>query len=221
MCRFLIIKSKTQINLVDILNQFALACEKSIAPDGERQRDGFGNAWRENGKWNNKKSLLPIWEEENVLKDIPETSLLVVHARGSGFEKDRGIIDYNEPFIEGDICFVFNGMIRGVKIKRKLEGRIGSQKIFSLTKEKLDKRNSKEVLEYIKTTVLNNSEKIEGMNIGLVDDEEITALCQYSDNKDYYTLNYCHNTNLIMISSEAFGDYDWKQFKRGEVKTFK
>jgi len=221
MCRFLIVKSKNKINAVDLLSQFALICEKSIAPDGERQKDGFGVAWKKNGKWNIQKSLSPIWEGSNILSNIPETNLLVIHARGSGFGKDRGNIDFNEPFIDGEICFVFNGIIRGVRIRRKLEGKIGSQKIFSLVKDELINNSLEAALNAVKKIILNNSQKIEGMNIGLIKDGEISVLCQYSDNKEYYSLQYHQDNNLTMVSSEAFGNYDWKQFKKGEIKTFK
>lgn len=220
MCRFLVIKSKNKINPIGLLNQFASICKKSIAPDGERQRDGFGIAWKEKGSWKIKKSLTPIWETQNLFHQIPETNLLVAHARGAGFEKDRGIIDYNEPFIDGDLCFVFNGMIRGVKIKRKLEGKIGSQKLFSLVKDELKNKNSSDVLKLVNETVLSNSKKIEGMNIGLIKDGKISALCQYSGNKDYYALKYYKGTDLTIISSETFGSFSWQQFKKGQIKNF-
>lgn len=219
MCRFLIVKSKTQINPVDLLNQFALVCEKSIAPDGEKQKDGFGIAWQENNKWKIKKSLSPIWIGQNVFQEIPTTKLLVVHARGSGFEKDRGNIHFNEPFINGDLCFVFNGIIRGVKIKRNLEGKIGSQKLFSLVKEVI-KEEKQEVLSEINKLMLENSGKIEGMNIGIVKEGKISVLCQYSENKDYYSLYSFQDRNITIISSETFGNYRWKMFKKGEIKIF-
>lgn len=220
MCRFLIIKSKIKFNPQNFLNSFSTTCEKSVAPDGERQRDGYGVAWHENGIWKAKKSLVPIWEAENACVNIPETNLLVVHARGAGFEKDRGIIDYNEPFIDGDLCFVFNGLVKGVKIKRRLEGEIGSQKLFSLIKEELKNKNLNSVLKFVKKLMLNNSGKIEGMNIGLIKGDEIAVLCQYSDNAKYYSLHFYQAPDLLLVSSEPFGNYDWKKFKKGEVKTF-
>src|SRR3989344_1905586 len=220
MCRFLIVKSKNKINPKELLKSFALACQKSVAPDGELQKDGYGIAWYDSKIWQLKKSLAPIWEEQDSFERIPETNILIAHARGAGFDKDRGCIDFNEPFIEGKLCFVFNGIIRGVSIKRKLEGKIGSQKLFSLIKAEFKDKNSDDVLKFVNKIILSNSEKIEGMNIGLVKDGEISALCQYYDNKDYYSLQYYQNKNLTIVSSEAFGGFDWKQFKKGEVKTF-
>jgi len=220
MCRFFIVKSNTQINPVDLLNQFALVCEKSIAPDGERQRDGFGIAWQENWSFKTIKSLAPIWNKQSLFEQIPETDLLVAHARGAGFEGDKGEINFNEPFIDGDLCFVFNGIIRGVKIRRKLDGEIGSQKLFSLIKEEIKNYSWDKVLDLVKKMMLNSSKKIEGMNIGLIQNGEISVLCQYSDNKDYYTLQYYEGPDLTIISSEPFGNYNWKQFKKGEIKTF-
>lgn len=140
MCRFLIIKSKKKIKPAKLLKEFALMCKKSLAPDGELQKDGYGIAWYDGKTWQLKKSLAPIWEEQDLFGEIPETNLLAAHARGAGFDEDRGDIDFNEPFIYGDLCFIFNGMIRGVRLNRKLEGKIGSQKLFSLIKSQSKKK---------------------------------------------------------------------------------
>lgn len=58
------------------------------------------------------------------------------------------------------------------------------------------------------------------MNIGLINSEKISVLCQYSKNKDYYKLKYYQDTNLTMVSSETFGSYTWRQFNQGEIKIF-
>lgn len=217
MCRFLIVKSKNKINPEELLKSFALACQKSVAPDGELQKDGYGIAWHDGKSWQLKKSLSPMWEEQDLFEQIPVTNLLVVHARGSGFEKHRGYLEFNEPFIDGSLCFVFNGMIRGVKLKKKVPGKIGSQKILSLIKEE---KEIDQALKSVQKSILENSREIEGMNIGLIKKDKISVLCQYSTNEDYYTLQYYQDVDLLMVSSEVFGGYDWKHFKKGEVKTF-
>ena len=221
MCRFLIVKSRKKFEPEVLVNLFAMACKNSIAPDGELQRDGYGITWKENQHWKTQKSLFPIWEERNQFKAIPETKLLVVHARGAGFSEDRGNIDFNEPFVDGGLCFVFNGFIRKVKLRLKLKGIIGSQKMLSLLKLYLKNNTLKNTLRIAKELMIKNSEKIEGMNIGLIKDEEVSVLCQYSDNKDYYTLHYYEDSSLLIISSQIFGNYDWKHFKKGETKIFR
>ncbi len=220
MCRFLIVKSKNKINPEELLKSFALACQKSVAPDGELQKDGYGIAWHDDKTWQLKKSLAPVWEEQDLFKQIPETNLLVVHARSSGFANDKDNIDYNQPFIDGPLCFVFNGMIRKISLNLPLEGKIGSQKLFSLIKLQLKKHKVDAVLNEVNKLVLNKAEKIEGMNIGLIKGNRIHVLCQYLDNKSYFSLNYYQDKNLTIISSETFSPYSWMTMKKGESKVF-
>jgi len=219
MCRFLIVKSKDKIRPENFLKPFSEVTQKSVAPDGETQKDGFGIAWKNNGKWEVQKSLKPIWEEHDTFEKIPETDFLVAHARGAGFAQDRGEIEYNEPFIEGDSCFVFNGIIRKVKLDMTLEGKIGSQKIFSLLKMYF-KKNPDTALQTVNDLILEKSEKIEGMNIGLITKDKIYVLNQYDSNEDYYGLHYFENERQTIISSEKFGDYKWNKFKKGKVHVF-
>lgn len=220
MCRFLIVKSKEEINPVDFLNPLSDLSEKSVAPNGDRQWDGWGIAWRENDKWEVKKSLKPMWEDKEIFGQIPRTDMLVAHARGSGFIKDTGEIEFNQPFIDGDICYVFNGTIYKVKLAIPLIGKIGSQKIFSLIKFELEKSEPQEVLKTVDKLILRNSEKVEGMNIGLVMGDKIYALNEYTDHADYYALYYFESPDLTMVSSEPFGSFDWKRFEKGEVRGF-
>lgn len=220
MCRFLIVKSKKKIKPEDLLKPFALACQKSKAPDGEMQKDGYGIAWQDGESWQLKKSLIPIWEEQNLFKQIPKTNLFVAHARSAGFAKDKDNLDYNQPFLDGYLCFVFNGMIRKISFSLPLEGKIGSQKLFSLIKLQNKKHKIDLALEEVKKLVLKKAEKVEGMNIGLVKDGRIYVLCQYTDNKEYFTLHFYQNKGLTIVSSESFGCYDWKTMGKGELLIF-
>ncbi len=219
MCRFLIVKSKKKIQPEELLKSFALACQKSIAPDGELQEDGYGIAWKNDKSWQLKKSLAPIWEEQDLFERIPETNLFVAHARSAGFVKDKGNLDYNQPFIYKNLCFVFNGMIRKISLNLPLEGEIGSQKLFSLIKSKLKKHKIGSALEEVKKLVLKKAKKVEGMNIGLIAGDNIYILCQYLNNQDYFSLYYFRNKNFTIVSSELFGLYQWKNIKKGEIKT--
>lgn len=221
MCRFLIVQSKKKIKPERLLKSFALICQKSKAPDGELQKDGYGIAWKTGKSWQLKKSLAPIWEELNLFGKIPAVNLLAAHARSAGFAKDKDDLDYNQPFVDGSLCFVFNGMIRKIRLKLPLAGKIGSQKLFSLIKHQIKKNTAATALRLIREIVLKHAEKVEGMNIGLVENNKIHALCQYTDNQDYFTLRFYQNRNLTMVSSQPFGAYKWKTFKRGELKTFK
>lgn len=220
MCRFLIVRSKEKINPVDFLNPLSDLSEKSTAPNGDRQWDGWGVSWMENDKWKVRKSLKPMWEDKAEFKKIPATNMLVAHARGSGFIKDTGDIEFNQPFIDQKMCYVFNGTIYKVKLTIPLEGKIGSQKIFSLLKLKLKYNDPEAALKTVDKLILRNSEKIEGLNIGLVIGKNIYALNQYAAHKEYYALYYYESPDLTMVCSEPFGQYEWKKFSKGEVKSF-
>ncbi len=220
MCRFLIVSSKYIINPVDILNGFATACEKSIAPDGERQGDGFGVSFKNSGKWNIRRSVKPIWEEREILNEIPRTKLLMAHARSATFSLGKDNLDYNQPFTYGQLGFVFNGTIKKMKTALKLDGEIGSQKLFSLIKLFLKNNPTLNVLEKVRDFVSAKAESIDGMNIGLVDKKNISALCQYAGNDEYFTLHFFENNELLIISSEKFGNFDWLDMQKAEVKNF-
>lgn len=220
MCRFLIVKSKKEIKPEGLLKSFALACQKSVAPDGELQKDGYGIAWRDGESWQLKKSLIPIWEEQDLFKHLPKTNLFVAHARSAGFAKDKDNLDYNQPLLDGYLCFVFNGMIRNISLKLPLEGKIGSQKLFSLIKQQIKKHKIDLALEEVREFVLKKAEKVEGMNIGLVKNGRIYVLCQYTNNKKYFTLHFYQNKELTIVSSESFGSYGWKTMGKGELLIF-
>lgn len=220
MCRFLIVKSAQKLKPEEFLKSFAQVCKKSKAPDGASQNDGYGIAWQSNKSWHLKKSLAPIWTERDLFKKIPKTNLFIAHARSAGFDKDKDNLDYNQPFIDNKLCFVFNGMIRKITLNLPLEGKIGSQKLFSIIKIQNKKNKIDNVLKLVKKLILENAEKVEGMNIGLVSGSNIYVLCQYADNKNYFSLNYYQDKDLVIVSSERFGFYNWKIMEKGEIKIF-
>lgn len=217
MCRFLLFKSKDKIDPQEYLKQFASICEKSLTPDGDRQKDGWGVAWKENGSWKIKKSLLPIWQERKILSTIPKTNLFIVHARSAGFPEHKDNLEFNQPYLQNSLCFVFNGMIRGVRLLRQLEGEIGAQKIFSFIQQELKKNSVKDSLQILNKTILQKSREVIGMNIGLVKDNLFFVLCQYSKYNNYFNLCYYQNENLTLVCSEEFGLFDWNKMKKGEI----
>lgn len=78
------------------------------------------------GQWQIYRNIRPVWEDD--FSSLPDTTLLVAHAR-SAFEDKDIVVENNMPFSDGKAVFVFNGELRGVKIKE--EGRIGAEKIFN------------------------------------------------------------------------------------------
>src|SRR3989338_480001 len=126
MCRLLSIRSKKEFSISHHLKIFAQLCKNSK----EYQGHGWGCAYLdENKHWKHYRNIKPIWEDE--LEQFGETTLLIAHAR-SAFE-DKGIeVENNMPFYDDNYVYVFNGELRGVKIKEN--GRIGAEKIFNFIK---------------------------------------------------------------------------------------
>lgn len=205
MCRFLLVKSKKTINPKALLIKFAEMAKKSRAYDGDRQDDGWGIAWVDSQKqWQLKKSSSPIWEEVNSSDQFPSTEIFVVHARSSSFPKDKGILAYNQPYIDGEYSFVFNGLLKGVSLP-KIPGDIGAEKIWYLLKKELKKSNVHNALEKTKKLLLENSKEIIAFNIGLATSEKgkIYSLCYFTKFPKYYQLHTFKNQSLEIICSEV------------------
>ncbi len=223
MCRFLLVRSEKKIKPQKLLSQFASMCQKSRAPDGDWQGDGWGMAYKtQNSKlktqnWQIHKSLKPIWEERDKFGQFEETNVFVAHARSAGFPQHKGNIAFNQPFIDNDLCFVFNGLIRGVTVQRKLKGEIGAQKIFSLILEELGSSKPDEVLKTVDKLIVANSKKITGMNIGLARNNKFYLLCEYDGNASYFAVRYFQNNDLTIVCSEPIGKYEWKTMQKGEI----
>ena len=221
MCRFLIVKSKEKIVPDVLLRSFALACEKSMAPDGGLQNDGYGIAWKEENTWQLKKSLAPIWTEQGMFQEVPQSDFFIAHARSAARPIDKNIIEYNQPFLDDDFLYVFNGMIKGVRLSIPLNGIIGSQKLFSLLKHQIKEYGGDihVALRKLSDLMMHNAKKIEGMNIGLISGGKIYVLNQYDTHENYYGLYFYEEEKLKLISSEPFGSFAWQRIKKGEIYT--
>jgi predicted glutamine amidotransferase len=217
MCRFLLAKSKDSLRPEGLLKEFAAMCQRSHAPDGDWQGDGWGVAWQIDKSWKIHKSLSPIWEDLDKFATIPQTNLFVVHARSVGFPQHKNNLRFNQPYLHNNLCFVFNGMIRGVKLQRVLGGTIGAQKLFSLLIEEMKTKNAKESLKKLDHAMLNNSKQVEGMNVGLVSDDNFYILCEYSIHPSYFTLQYYKDETIALVCSEKIGTYNWETMSKGEI----
>ena len=123
MCRLLLVENPSGIDPNPILEQFRAVCKNSR----EYQGHGWGSAWLdEHGQWRFHHSIDPIWEDP--MDDFPHTRLFLVHAR-SAFRDEGIVVENNMPFTDGASVFLYNGELRGVRIKA--EGRIGAEKIYN------------------------------------------------------------------------------------------
>lgn len=219
MCRFLLLKTIKPKRPAVWLDRFASMAKNSQAYDGSWQGDGWGIAWLDkNSQWQVKKSLLPIWEDQKLIIDIPETTTFAIHARSASFSQQKNILDYNQPYVNNSYTFVFNGFLKGVSLSDRIAGQIGSQKIWSLLQGYLAKMTPKKALIKICRVLLKNSQEVQALNIGLADSKNIYALCYYSKYPRYYQLKYCSDSLCSIICSEKLdGDYSFKSLTANEV----
>lgn len=218
MCRLLMVKSKLPMQPQSRLQDFALMCQKSRTLDGDWQGDGWGIAWLDSqNKWQLKKSLSPIWEDQEKFKNIPKTKLFVSHARSASFSEQKGVIDYNQPYINSGYCFVFNGMLKGVKLRKKIKGEIGAQKIWRLLQWRLKTDHPSQALKNVYEFLKSNTREIEGLNIGLATKDSLFALCDQNCNQEYFALRLMKKKAQQIVCSEEIGPYKFRQMKAGEI----
>jgi predicted glutamine amidotransferase len=202
MCRFLLLNSKTSIDPKEFLEKFAVMAEKSRAPDGDIQGDGWGIAWLDkSGNWQNYRSLLPVWKDKSSFQNIGKTSAFLVHARSASFTHQKGILEYNQPYIYDKYAFVFNGLLKGVSLP-DIPGRIGAEKIWFLLRKELNKKSPQESLEALKNLLIKNSREVIALNIGLATNKNIYSLSYFTQYPDYYHLWKFKNEHYQAICSE-------------------
>ena len=205
MCRFLVLRGEQAFTPTPIWEAIRERCETSP----EYQGHGWGACWRINGEWARYRSLTPIWEDR---PELPErVDFFVVHAR-SAF-RDEGIeLDNNMPFYRGDRIFVFNGELRGVRMR--VPGRIGAEKVFHLIEQQdPDLEASIAKTDRLLTA---KSERIRAMNLAVTDGDAIHAICRYSESPEYFTL-YFRTGDIAGVCSEAL-DSSYSPMANGEQR---
>jgi glutamine amidotransferase len=190
-----------------MVDSFRERCHRSP----EFQGHGFGMALRVSGRWERYRSLTPIWEDSPPLPRRVE--VLVVHAR-SAFRNEGIDVRNNMPFYRDDLCFVFNGELRGVRLRAP--GRIGAEKIFHLI---LEQRIAlPEALTATDRLIRSRSRYVRAMNVALTDGSAIYAHCRYAEKPEYFTLHY-RAGDLSGVSSEPL-DGSFRPMANGETRVF-
>jgi len=205
MCRFLVLRSAEGFNPSPMVDTFRERCRRSA----EFQGHGYGLALLASGRWERYRSLTPIWEDSPPLPGKAE--VLVVHAR-SAFRNEGIDVLNNMPFYREDLCFVFNGELRGVRLKAT--GRIGAEKIFHLILEQGP--DLSEALAATDRLVRSRSRYVRAMNVALTDGSAIYAHCRFAERPDYFTLHY-RTGELSGVSSEPL-DESFRPMANGESR---
>ena len=194
MCRLLAVRSQDSFSPAPYLEKFAFIAKNSR----EFQGHGWGCAWLDPaGQWQIYRNIRPVWEDD--FSPFPATTLLVAHAR-SAFEDKDIVVENNMPFSDGRAVFIFNGELRGVKIKE--EGRIGAEKIFNFIR-RFDTGDTLAALKKAAGLIRNRTRFIRAMNIILVKGRDIYLSTFFKGDEEYFTMRYKEGPELV-ICSEAF-----------------
>jgi glutamine amidotransferase len=202
MCRILYARARQEFPIAELLEQFAAVASNS----SEYQGHGWGCAWRENGQWRQYHDINPVWDDD--FSRFGKTSLLLVHAR-SAFRDEGIVIENNMPFSDGESMFIFNGELRGVRIKS--QGRIGAEKIYNYIR-RFDKGDKLAATTRAVDIIKKRSAYVRAMNIILSDGEETIVSSSYSENPDYFQLHQKQHADRYLLCSQPFaGDSGWSR----------
>ena len=183
-------------SITDLLESFAEMAQTSA----EYQGHGWGCSWLEAGRWRHYHNIRPIWEDD--LRQFGETTLLLAHAR-SAFRDEGIIVENNMPFSDGESVFIFNGELRGVRIRS--EGRIGAEKIYNYIR-RFDRGDKLAALERATSIILKQSTYVRAMNIILSDGSETWLSTHYNENPEYFQMHEKHEGDLKLVCSHPYAN---------------
>jgi len=209
MCRLLVVRSEKPFDPRYHLNRFSSVCQNSK----EYQGHGWGCAWKDPGQsWKIYRNICPIWEDS--LSRFPPTSLLVAHAR-SAFEDRDIVVDNNMPFSDGERVFIFNGELRGVRIRE--EGRIGAEKIFNFIR-RFDGGDTLAALKKAVEIIRNRTRYIKAANIVIVKERAISLSTFFTEDEEYFTMRYKEAPELVVCSEVYPGEEGWQSISNETVR---
>lgn len=200
MCRILFARSNSNFSIAGLLEPFAAVAQSSP----EYQGHGWGCSWRDGKHWRHYHNIQPIWQDD--FSQFDETSLLLVHAR-SAFRDEGIVIENNMPFSDGESVFIFNGELRGVRIKSY--GRIGAEKIYNYIR-RFDKVDMLTALQKGTAIISRRSNYVRAMNIILSDGVQSYLSTSYSENPEYFQMHEKQDGVLKLVCSQPFAsDSGW------------
>ena len=220
MCRLLAVSSPQLFELQRYLEPFAEIARTS----SEYQGHGWGCGWMTPDGWRLYHDIAPVWEDPSPPRG--RTRLLVAHAR-SAF-RDEGIeVGNNMPFTDGRSLFLFNGELRGVRMKE--QGRIGAEKVFNFIR-RFDRGDMAEAMRKGLAIIERRTRYVRAMNIIIADADAIRATNRFNDSPDYFQMHVsAHPKRLVLCSdplpgsgaSGTSGMDEWQPLATGEVHTYR
>lgn len=212
MCRLLYVNTKKESEIENFLYHFSQVAKNSQ----EFQGHGWGIAFFQNGMWKYYKNIKPIWEDD--LSQFGKSTRIIAHAR-SAFKDEGIVVENNMPFYDDKYIFVFNGELRGVKIKE--EGRIGAEKIFNYIK-RFDKGSIFDAINKGTEIIIKKSSYIRAMNLIVTSKDAAVLFTHFNEDEDYFKMWQKQNDNEIIICSQPFSiDSEWQPINNKSILEFK
>jgi len=150
-------------------------------------------------------NICPVWEDD--LSRFPRTSLLIAHAR-SAFEDKDIRVENNMPFSDGERVFIFNGELRGVKIRE--EGRIGAEKIFNFIRRFDNRGDTLSALKRAVKLIRDRTRTIKAMNIIMVRGGQIYLSTYFTSEEEYFTMRRKEGAELVICSEVFPSEVGWQ-----------
>lgn len=205
MCRILMARCATAFPISDHLKPFAAIAKNSR----EYQGHGWGCSWlNDENVWQHYHNIKPVWDDD--IDQFGQTTLVLVHAR-SAFKDEGIVVENNMPFTDGESVFIFNGELRGVKIKS--EGRIGAEKIYNYVRRMQQGLGDKDLhqgLEKACGIINKRTTYVRAMNIILSDGQHTVVSSTYGEDPDYFQMHRVQRDGLTLVCSEPYpGQADW------------
>lgn len=211
MCRLLFVQNKKECSISEHLSNFSIIAKNSK----EYQGHGWGCSYLVNDEWIHYKNINPIWEDD--LEQFPNSKRLIVHAR-SAFEDKDIVIENNMPFYDNKYIFIFNGELRGVKIKAN--GRIGAEKIFNFIK-RFDNNGIEEALLKGLEIVNKRTCYIRAMNIIIAEKDKVHYYSLYNEDEEYFQMHYKNNDEELIVCSEVYPNQSgWSKINNNSSGVF-
>jgi glutamine amidotransferase len=212
MCRLLYINSKEQFSIAGYLKKFAKISKASK----EYQGHGWGCSFLSENKWQHYKNILPIWEDD--FTKFGRTTRLIAHAR-SAFRNEGVVVENNMPFYDENYIFIFNGELKGVKIKEG--GRIGAEKIFNYIK-RFDKGNIYCALNKGTEIIIKKSSYVRAMNIILSEKLSTYVFSYFNEQPEYFTMYKKSSDQKIIVCSDPLDTgKDWTPIKSNSLAEYR
>ncbi len=212
MCRLLLIENPGGIDPNGFLHTFAEGCRQSQ----EFQGHGWGCSWIDpQDNWKTFHHIDPIWQRPQ--RNFPSSRLFLAHAR-SAFRDEGIVVENNMPFTDGRSMFLFNGELRGVKIKAS--GRIGAEKIYNYIR-RFDRGDLGAATDKAVGIINKRTRYIRAMNFFVAERHAVQVCSWFSEQPEYFQLRRATVNNTRIISSIALPEFasNWDTIPNQTIET--